>query len=173
MEDNYIEFELNNRKLKINKENPDDILMLKTHGGGYKMKNPKWNQIKVYTRKSDGYRVIQINPKKYKLHRVNYYAHNPTWNIHDTSSNNQIDHEDGKDNLPKHQYNNIENLRVVTQQENQWNTKAKGYTWCKQRQKWRSQIMVSGKKKYLGSFDLKEDAHIAYLEAKKIYHIIK
>ena len=173
MEDNHIYFELNNRKLKINKENPDDILMLKTHGGGYKMKNPKWNQIKVYTRKSDGYRVIHIKSKKYKLHRVNYYAHNLTWNIRDTSSNNQVDHIDNKGDLPKNQYNHIENLRVVTNQENQWNTKAKGYYWDKRRQKWRSGIMVSGKKKYLGSFDLEEDARNAYLEAKKIHHIIK
>jgi hypothetical protein len=173
MDDNYIHFELDSRKLKINKENPDDILMLKTHGGGYKLKKPRWNQIKVYTRKSDGYRVIQIKPKKYKLHRINYYAHNQDWDIHDSSSNNQIDHEDDKDNLPKHQYNNIENLRVVTNQENQWNTKAKGYYWDKRRQKWRAQIMVSGKKKHLGDFVLEEEAHQAYLEAKKIYHNIK
>ena len=32
--------------------------------------------------------------------------------------------------------------------------------------------MVNGKKIHLGLFDTKEDAHNAYLNAKKIYHII-
>ena len=166
MEDNYIDFELNNRKLKINKENPDDILMWKTHGR-YKLKNPKWNQLKIQTDK-DGYKLINIKLKQYRLHRVNYYAHNPTWDIHDSSQDNFIDHEN-KDKTNNH----IENLRVVTNQENSFNTKAKGYTWVKQSQKWRAQISVNGKKKNLGYFVLKEDARTAYLEAKKIYHIIK
>ena len=166
MEDNYIDFELNNRKLKINKQNPDDILMWKTHGR-YKLKNPKWNQLKIQTDK-DGYKLINIKLKQYRLHRVNYYAHNPIWDIHDSSQDNFIDHEN-KDKTNNH----IENLRVVTNQENLFNTKAKGYSWNKLCQKWTAQIVVNGKKKHIGVFDLKEDAHNSYLEAKKIYHIIK
>ena len=168
MEDNYIEFELNNRKLKINKQNPDDILMWKTHGGRGKLTNPFWNQIKIQIRKSDCYRIIHIKPKTYKLHRVNYYAHNQCWNIHDTSKDNFIDHEN---NIKIN--NHIENLRVVTNQENQFNRKAKGYYWYKQRQKWMARIKLNGKQKFLGLFVLEEDARTAYLEAKKIYHIIK
>tara|TARA_R110000737_G_scaffold304929_1_gene312377 strand:+ start:276 stop:776 length:501 start_codon:yes stop_codon:yes gene_type:complete len=166
MEDNYIDFELNNRKLKINKQNPYDILMLKTHSR-YKLKNPRWNQLKIQTTPK-GYKYINIKPKHYSLHRVNYYAHNPTWDIHDSSQDNFIDHID---NIKIN--NHIENLRVVTNQENQFNRKAKGYYWYKQRQKWMARIKLNGKQKFLGLFVLEEDARTAYLEAKKIYHIIK
>ena len=171
MEDNYINFKIDGRDLKIHKDNPDDILMWKTHWGRQKLKKPYWNQIKVQTF-PNGYKYINIKPKNYRLHRINYYAHNQGWNIHDTSKNNQIDHKKDKDDLPKHQYNNIENLRVVTNQQNQFNTKAKGYYRDKKLQKWRSQIRVNGKLKHLGSFEKEEDARQAYLTAKEIYHII-
>jgi hypothetical protein len=173
MDDNYIHFSIDGRDLKIHKETPDDIFMLKTHGGGYKMKNPRWNQIKIQTNDKDGYKRICINKKLYLLHRVNYYAHNQTWNIHDSSQSNQVDHENDKGDLPKNQYNNIENLRVVTNQQNQWNRNCKGYCYCKRSQKWYTRIKINGKTKYLGLFLLEEDAHKAYLEAKKIFHIIK
>jgi len=168
MDDNYIHFELDGRKLKINKENPDDILMLKTHCSRGEMKKPRWNQIKIQTRKSDGYKLINIKPTIYYLHRVNYYAHNQDWDIHDSSMDNFIDHEDIDITN-----NNIENLRVVTHQENQFNTNAKGYYWHKKAQKWQAYIKVNDKCKYLGLFENEEDAHQAYLEAKKIHHIIK
>ena len=142
--------------------------MLKTHGGRGKLKNPFWNQIKVQTNKQKGYRIIHIKPKTYYLHRINYYAHNPTWDIHNSSTDNSIDHEN-KDKTNNH----IENLRVLTHRENLFNTNSKGYSWNKLCQKWTAQIGVNGKKKHLGCFDLEEDARTAYLEAKKIYHNIK
>jgi len=163
----YINFKIDGRELMIHEDNPEDIKMWRTHYGNHKLKKPKWNQIKVQTDK-DGYKYINITPKKYRLHRLNYLAHNQSWNIHDFSKKNQIDHEDiNKAN------NNIDNLRVVTQQENQFNRNCKGYYWCKQAQKWKAQIKgTNGKSKHLGYFDLKEDARQAYLAAKKIYHII-
>jgi hypothetical protein len=173
MDDNYIYFELDSRKLKINKENPDDILMLKTHCSRGKMKKPRWNQIKIQNDKQ-GYKHINIKPTTYKLHRVNYYAHNQDWDIHNSCiKTNSIDHKKDKGNLPKHQYNNIENLRVVTSQENNFNRNCKGYCWDKSRQKWMAYIAVNYKQKTLGYFDLEEEAKNARLEAKKIYHDIK
>jgi hypothetical protein len=164
----YISFSIDGRDLMINEDNPDDIKMWRTHCGNRKLKKPKWNQIKVQTNPYTGYKYIHIGPKKYRLHRINYYAHNPDWNIHDSSFDNSIDHEDiDKTN------NYIENLRVVTHQENHFNTNCKGYTWCKQKQKWKAQIMVKGKNKFLGYFDLEEDARQAYLAAKEIYHTIQ
>lgn len=168
----YINFNIDGRDLIINEDNPEDVKIWQTHYGRHKMKNPRWNQIKVQTNPK-GYKYINIGPKKYKLHRINYYAHNQDWDIHDSSPNNYIDHEDDKGDLPKHQYNNIENLRVVTQQENCFNTKAKGYYYCKRYKKWVAQIRVSGKLKHLGYFDLEEDAKNSRLAAKKIYHTIQ
>ena len=167
----YISFSIDGRDLMINEENPDDVKMWKSHYGRNKLKNPKWNQLKL-TIDTNGYKSISIIPKQYLLHRVNYYAHNQTWNFHDNSPSNHIDHIDNKGDLPKHQYNNIENLRVVTQQENQFNRNCKGYDWHKSTQKWRARINVNGISKSLGLFVLEEDARQAYLEAKKIYHII-
>ena len=50
-----------------------------------------------------------------------------------------------------------------------FNRNCKGYTWNKQKQKWRAYITVNGKQKHLGYFDLEEDAKNARLAAKKIY----
>jgi hypothetical protein len=165
----YINFSIDGRELMIHEDNPDDIKMWKTHSGNRKLKKPRWNQIKIQT-DIKGYKYINIGPKQYRLHRLNYYAHNQGWDIHDFSKKNQIDHEDiNKAN------NYIENLRVVTNQENSFNTNCKGYYWNKQRQKWQAYIKgkgTNGKMKHLGYFDLEEDARQAYLEAKKIYHII-
>tara|TARA_R110002126_G_scaffold26661_1_gene89890 strand:- start:47 stop:544 length:498 start_codon:yes stop_codon:yes gene_type:complete len=158
----YISFSIDGRDLMINEDNPDDIKIWKNN----KYSKSRWNQIKIITR-PDGYKVITITPKLYRLHRINYFAHNQDWNIHDSSPSNQIDHEDIDCTN-----NNIENLRVVTHQENRFNTKAKGYYWRKKEQKWHARIMVDGKYKHLGYFVLEEDARNAYLTAKEIYHVI-
>jgi hypothetical protein len=78
-----------------------------------------------------------------------------------------IDHIDGNKTN-----NKIDNLRSVTHQKNMFNlTKAKGYYFSKHN-KFIAQIMRSGKRIYLGSFNTEQEARQAYLDAKKIYHII-
>jgi hypothetical protein len=164
----YISFSIDGRDLMIHEDNPNDIKMWQTHYGRCKLKNPRWNQIKIQTN-PNGYKYIHIGPKKkYYIHRVNYFAHNQSWNIHDSSMDNSIDHEDIDITN-----NNIKNLRVVTNQENQFNTNCKGYSWHKKAQKWMAYIRVNGKLKHLGYFDLKEEARQAYLAAKEIYHTIQ
>ena len=66
--------------------------------------------------------------------------------------------------------NCLSNLRMVTTQQNAFNTKAKGYHWSKTTQKWLAQICKDGKLHHLGYFLKEEDAHQAYLDAKEIYH---
>ena len=172
MEDNYIHFKIDGRDLKIHKDNPDDIFMLRTHAGINKLKIPRWFQPKFSLLK--GYKYIQINPKRYALHRVNYFAWNQDWNIYDNSKKNEIDHIKSTDKLDKHQHNNIENLRIVTHQQNCCNMKnIKGYYFHKASQKWHARITVNGKTKSLGYFLLEDEARNAYLEAKKIYHKIE
>ena len=79
--------------------------------------------------------------------------------------NNHIDHVD------RNRLNNsIENLRVVTNQENQWNQDCKGYYFHKARGKYEAQIKVNGKVKYLGMFMTEQEAAAAYLQAKAIHH---
>ena len=138
------------------------------NGGGRDLKNPYWRIMKQ-SNSGNGYKSVRIG-KPYKVHRVIYYIHNQDWDIYDTKRDNVIDHIDGN----KHN-NSIENLRVVNQSQNLWNnyhTNVKGYYWNKRDKKFLAHICVNYKQIHLGYFDLAEDAHNAYLDAKNIYHII-
>jgi hypothetical protein len=131
--------------------------------------NPYWRKVK-YSINKDGYYYIQLSHntiyKNYKVHRLIYKFNNPEWNIHDISSDNQVDHIDNcRTN------NNIENLRIVNNSENQQNRpSAKGYSWIKRDNKYRAQIKVNKKYHYLGLYDTEEEARDAYLNAKPKYH---
>ena len=135
--------------------------------GKQKLKNPDWYELKGGVHKSTGYRRVSINNKNYLYHRVVYFLHNENWKIHDNSRDNLIDHID-RDKLN----NNIENLRVVTNQQNAWNQNRKGYTFNKRDGKYMARIKVDGKKKHLGCFENEDDARNAYLNAKAIHHRI-
>lgn len=129
----------------------------------YSFYNNKWRDLKGSI--DEGYKRVQINGKTYYYHRVIYYLHNPEWNIYDNSKKNQIDHID-RNKLN----NNIENLRVVTHQQNQFNKDAKGYSWHKRDKKYQASIGLNGKVIHLGCYDNEEDARNCYLEAKEKYH---
>jgi hypothetical protein len=112
-----------------------------------------------------GYRII-------KLHNISYPAHRLIWIYHYGSidDNLQIDHINGiKDD------NSIENLRLVTAQQNCYNRSrlnAKGYSWDKNNKKWTASIWLNNKLKYLGSFTEEQQARNAYLKACSINHIL-
>ena len=156
----YIYLKIDGRELMINEDDSNDIKILSTS------LVPKWNKLAIGTLATI-YKSIRINEKHKYLHRFIYYAHNQDWNISDNSKNNYIDHIDG--DIAN---NDIRNLRVVTSQQNSFNTRAKGYYWHKSTKKWMAQIRLNNKHKYLGRFKTEEEAHNAYLEAKKKYHII-
>jgi len=112
---------------------------------------------------ADGYRAVMINRKRYYSHRLIYMYHSGeiTKGLH-------IDHIDRvKSN------NNIENLRLVTHQENHFNRSAKGYYFQKRDNKFQAKIVIDGKQISLGYFDTEEEARNAYLEAKERLHIIQ
>ena len=100
-------------------------------------------------------------------HRLVYKLANPEWVIFDSSKDNLIDHynRDKRDNR-------IENLHVVTNQQNTWNTDAKGYRFHKATGKWAAYITINYVQKHLGYYATEEEARNAYLEAKKKYHLI-
>jgi len=159
-----MEFELHGVKMNYEYGN---VYRLYEYKKGY-----EWKELKIQINPM-GYKRIhfKVNKKRYAflLHRLVYWLHNRDWDIMDSSNDNSIDHIDG-DKLN----NNIENLRVVTHQENQWNqTRAKGCYWNKREKKWKADITLNRKTIYLGTFDKEIDARNAYLEAKKKYHIIK
>ena len=83
------------------------------------MKNPYWrksNQTIVTYKRGEQYKRVQVGSRKFLVHRFIYFIHNQEWDIWDSSKANLIDHID-RNTLN----NNIENLRVVTNQQNCWN----------------------------------------------------
>tara|TARA_R110000823_G_scaffold2934_4_gene11669 strand:+ start:406 stop:906 length:501 start_codon:yes stop_codon:yes gene_type:complete len=108
-----------------------------------------------------GYIVVMINGINYKAHRLIW-----VWHFGDIPKDLQIDHINRQ-----RDDNNIDNLRLVTNQENQFNRKGtKGYHWNRRDKKWQASIRIKGKKTNLGNYDKEEDAREAYLIAKKKYH---
>ena len=133
--------------------------------------NPETGQVfgiygkEITAKTKDGYiKFIFYNGNKpYTLYGHQfawYYINKECVNYLDHINNSKID-------------NRICNLRSVTNQENGFNTKAKGYSWSKQANKWRAIIKVNRKSINLGYFHNEVDARAAYLEAKEKYHIIK
>ena len=115
-------------------------------------------------RKIDGYVNIHITHcgKDYKLkaHQLAYY-------IEYGKIVEQIDHKDGD-----RSNNKIDNLREVTHQQNQFNRNAKGYSFNKKLKKYRAYITTDKVQLHLGYYNTEQEARKAYLDAKKIYHII-
>lgn len=132
--------------------------------------NPETGQIfgsrgKEITNKSkQGYiQIMFISNKHYSLR-----GHHFAWYMSGRDMDFiEIDH----DNTDKSD-NRICNLRIISHQQNAFNTNAKGFSWDKSRNKWSSQIHLNGKKIYLGRFNTKEEAREAYINAKKKYHKI-
>jgi len=119
----------------------------------------------IRNKEGDGYISIKMthNKKSYmvKGHQFAYYV---TYN----KLCEQIDHING-DKAD----NRICNLREVTTQQNTWNRKdVKGYTYRKDRNKFVARIIVNGKRIGLGHYKTEDEAYKAYLDAKKVYHII-
>ncbi len=78
----------------------------------------------------------------------------------------EVDHIDRN---PKN--NKLENLRLVTRQQNSINKldhALKGVHYRKDRNKFSAQIKVNGIKTHLGNFDTAEEARAAYLSARKL-----
>lgn len=107
--------------------------------------------------------TLSLNNIKYKL-----FAHQFAWYWVNKECVEEIDH------INSIKYDNrIENLRAVTKHQNQWNRqKVKGYTYDKNRKKWKSNLEYNNKKIYLGYYNTEDEARQAYLNAKQIYHVI-
>jgi len=136
-----------------------------------------YNNGKLHNRISQSGRTInkqvgtlQKNKRRYiPVHGKRYQEHRLIWVYHygDIPNGLEIDHIN---RVPDD--NRIENLRLVTPDENKFNTNAKGYNWNKRNKKWQARIKINKKSKSLGHFNNEEDARQAYLKAKKEHHII-
>ena len=124
----------------------------------------------AFTSVCGGYRTGSIKYLGFRAHRVAWAIHYGEW------PSNQIDHINGV-----RIDNRIENLRVVTSQENMRNIKmfntntsgVTGVSWVKAREKWMAMISVEGRNKNLGYFQSIDDAKAARAEASTRYGFTK
>lgn len=117
--------------------------------------------------KQHGYVVVQLCGESYKAHRL-------IWLIEcGDIGDMDIDHI----NMDRAD-NRLENLRIATRRQNQFNTKArrdnksgfKGVSLSKPHMKWKAQINTGKNRLYLGLFDTPELAYKAYKEAADKFH---
>lgn len=111
---------------------------------------------------------IRINGKFYLAHQLAWVF------IHGQWAESELDHRDGDprnnrpENLRKVDRNgNLQNYRRATAR-NKNSGLLGAYRGCRGR--WFSSIHTNGKTTYLGSFDTKEEAHAAYVTAKRRLH---
>lgn len=115
-----------------------------------------------------GYKQVRLKKKAYKVHRV-------IWEMlkGPIQEGYQIDHINGIKND-----NNINNLRLCTNQENMRNKRVnsnsklqvKGVWWDNQNQKYQAKIQKNNIQKHLGYFNNLEEAKEAYEKAAKELH---
>lgn len=141
--------------------NPDDgLLRWKVGGSGRNL-----GQIAGW-KHNRGYVAIEVLGGTYLAHRVAWFISTGEF------PKNQIDHINGD-----RSDNRLNNLREVTNAQNAQNkrcaridNKAGALGVRLMRNKWQARITTNGKTIHLGSFDSKELASVAYVEAKRKQH---
>lgn len=119
-------------------------------------------------RDKDGYFIASIDYRNYRAARLAFLYMTGSWPQH------LVDHIDGCRSNDA-----WGNLREATAKQNGQNrtvgekgstSPLLGVNWDKARGKWLSRIALNGKAKNLGRFDTPEEAHAAYVKAKRELH---
>lgn len=115
-----------------------------------------------------GYRRVSVDSKRYLAHRVAWLL------VHGKWPDGLIDHRNGLKSD-----NRIDNLRPADHQLNNENKRGPrsdgtsgflGVHWEKHASKWRARLVTNGRSIHIGLFDSAEDAHAAYIAAKREIH---
>jgi hypothetical protein len=116
-----------------------------------------------------GYILIPVN-------RATWRAHHLAWlYVYGRLPAQELDHVNG---VPSD--NRIANLREVTRAQNVQNQRAAqkrsksgflGVSHCPLTKRWRARICTNGVQRMIGRFNTPEEAHAAYVEAKRQQHV--
>ena len=125
-----------------------------------------WKRCQAGHKRKSGYVSIHIDGVEVKAHQLVWFIAHGKW------PETLIDHINGDPSD-----NRLENLRDASAKVNGQNKRRAyknstsamlGAAWNSGRAKWQSQVTDNnGKRHYLGLFDSPEDAHAAYIEAKR------
>lgn len=127
------------------------------------LKSGKYRFVDNCKNHNDGYNRVSCKRIMIFRHRIVLYAFTE-FNIYNTKI--ILDHIDNNK-----LNNSLENLRIVTTQENAHNQQhAKGYYFHKRSKKWLAYIKSNTKKIHLGCYNTRYEARQAYLNAIPIYH---
>lgn len=113
-----------------------------------------------------GYRLVNLNYKKYMTHRL-------VWIMHGNDPVPILDHIDGNK-----LNNRIENLRPATKSQNMMNagvyvsntSGVKGVSWVSTIQRWTGQVGLNGRIYSAGQFKDKEECIVAVQELREKLH---
>src|ERR1700741_188672 len=114
-----------------------------------------------------GYIMVGVDGRCYRAHRLAWLYVTGSWPV------NRIDHRD-----TRRSNNAWRNLREATGAENQQNRKSGsksksgllGVGWDGRKKKWKAAIQVNNVSTHLGRFKTPEEAHAAYVAAKRKLH---
>lgn len=114
-----------------------------------------------------GYLKLMVDNKKYFAHRLAWLFETGEW------PKFNIDHIDG--NKSNNSFRNLRDINQSSNLQNQKKAKSDNRSTgilgaYKHRDKFVACINISGKKTHLGVFDTADDAHEAYLKAKREHH---
>ena len=117
-----------------------------------------------------GYMALNLDGHGYLVHRIAWLISYGEWpkGVIDHINQNKLD-------------NRLANLRDVTRQVNTQNNRMvktgkmygaslAGAHWDAHNGRWKASICIDGRHKHLGRFDSEQDAHDAYLAAKRRLH---
>lgn len=117
----------------------------------------------------DGYRIIRIDKIGYRASRLAWFYMTGEW------PKNDIDHIDG--NTQNNSFNNLRDVTTAGNIQNQRkqhnrnkSSKYLGVSRFRNGKRYRARICTNGVQTLLGWFDTPEEAHQAYVEAKRKHH---
>ena len=134
----------------------------------HKHRNKQPGTVAGSLHKNTGYWRLNVFGQKYQAHRI-------AWLIYHGERPAVIDHING-DKVD----NRICNLRSVSPQINAQNLRKAsansksrylGANWHKPSGLWQAKIYVGGKYVHIGLFSTEEEAHNAYVQAKRLLHV--